>query len=89
MYLSKRAFGFAWGFFCGLALLSVTYLVLILDTQGATIEKLSIILKGYSVSWAGGLFGFLYGFIIGFGFGFCFALIYNFVINVIKKINLK
>jgi hypothetical protein len=86
MYLSKRGFGVASGFFFGIIILLITYLALIIENEGNTLSKISTFLKGYSVSWAGGLIGFVWGFILGFGIGFSFAFVYNVTINSIKKI---
>ena len=77
MRLSKGALGLSVGFVCGLAVLLATWWLVIIDSYGFYLSKLSTFYIGYYVGWVGGIIGFIWGFIDGFIAGFLIAWIYN------------
>lgn len=84
MELRKRALGVAFGLVWGLSILLGTWWLLIRDSQGEIVSKLSSFYIGYSYSWGGAIIGFLWGFVDGFVCGFIVAWIYNMVSRSFK-----
>jgi hypothetical protein len=85
MQIRKRAFGLAVGLVWGFAVLLITWWLLIIESPGRTISKLSLVYYGYSFSWGGALIGFLWGLLDGFIAGVLIAWLYNFFSNKIYK----
>jgi hypothetical protein len=85
MRIGKRALGLSVGLVWGSAVLLITWWLLIIESPGRTISKLSLVYYGYSFSWGGALIGFLWGLLDGFIAGVLIAWLYNFFSNKIFK----
>jgi len=83
--LSKGAFGLSLGLVVGLYVLLATWWLIIIDSNGFYMSKLSRFFYGYYVGWGGGLIGFFWGFFAGFVAGFLIAWIYNIVRPKFRK----
>ena len=83
--LRKRALGISLGLVWGLTILFSTWWLLIRNTPGIVISKLSAFYLGYSYSWGGSLIGFLWGFVDGFIAGVLIAWFYNMFHRILYK----
>ncbi|RKY96480.1 MAG: hypothetical protein DRQ13_05835 [Ignavibacteriae bacterium] len=81
MKLNIKAFALACGILWGLAVLLGTWWLLIWDSPGEIVSKLSSFYIGYSFSWGGALIGLLWGFVDGLIVGAIFAWLYNKLTN--------
>ena len=86
MKLNVKSFALSCGILWGLAILLVTYWLLIFGASGTTIAKLGKIYLGYSYSWIGGIVGLLWGFFDGLIGGAVFSWLYN-KFSVAKKVD--
>jgi len=85
MELRKRALGISLGLVWGLTILITTWWLLIKDTPGEIISKLSVFYYGYSFSFVGSLIGFLWGFVDGFIAGVLIAWFYDIFHKILYK----
>jgi hypothetical protein len=81
--LRRRAFGLALGIMVGLFFSLTTCWLLLIDSQGDSFPKLSLLFFGYSFSWVGALIAFFWGFVYGFFFGTFLAWLYNIISRMI------
>lgn len=77
MKLNVKAFALTCGILWGVVVILFTYLLLIMDSPGRTISKISAFYFGYSYSWIGGIVGLIWGFVDGLLSGAIFAWLYN------------
>jgi len=77
MKLNVKAYALTCGILWGLAVLLGTWWLLIWNSPGAIISKLSAFYIGYSYSWGGAVIGLLWGFVDGLIVGAIFAWLYN------------
>ncbi|RPH51921.1 MAG: hypothetical protein EHM85_04790 [Desulfobacteraceae bacterium] len=77
MVLRKRALGLSLGLVWGLAILLGTWWLLLFNSEGKTISKLSHFYIGYSYSWGGAIIGFFWAFFYGFIAGVLIAWFYE------------
>lgn len=77
MKLSIKAFALTCGILWGLAILLITWWMLLMGAQGGLISDLSSFYPGYSYSWGGAVVGLIWGFVEGFIVGAIFAWLYN------------
>jgi hypothetical protein len=85
MELRKRALGLALGLVWGLAIMFGTWWLLLWDSPGDIVSKLSSFYIGYSYSWGGAIIGFFWGFVDGFIAGVLIAWFYGVFSKMIYK----
>jgi hypothetical protein len=85
MELRKRALGLALGLVWGLAIMFGTWWLLLWDSPGDIVSKLSSFYIGYSYSWGGAIIGFIWGFVDGFIAGVLIAWFYGVFSKMIYK----
>jgi hypothetical protein len=85
MELRKRALGMALGLVWGLAIMFGTWWLLLWDSPGDIVSKLSSFYIGYSYSWGGAIIGFFWGFVDGFIAGVLIAWFYGVFSKMIYK----
>ena len=81
MKLNVKALALAAGITCGVAIFLLTFWFLIFGYPGNTLQLLSKVYLGYSVTWYGAFIGLIWGFIDGLIFGGFIAWIYNKFVN--------
>jgi hypothetical protein len=77
MKLNVKAFALTCGILWGLAVLLITWWLLIIGAPGKQISNIASFYFGYSYSWFGGVIGLLWGFVDGLICGAIFAWLYN------------
>jgi hypothetical protein len=75
--LNIKAFALTCGILWGLFILLATWFLLIRDSPGQIIGKLSVFYIGYTYTWLGGIIGMIWGFVDGLISGAVFAWLYN------------
>jgi len=83
MDLRRRAFGLALGLMVGLFFSLTTCWLLLIDSNGVSFSKLSLLFFGYTLSWLGAFVAFFWGFVYGFFFGVFLAWLYNIISRMI------
>lgn len=77
MKLNTKAFGLSIGIVWGISVFLLTIWSLVMGYEGKTLEKLSKVYLGFSVSYLGAVIGLIWGFIDGFIGGAVVAWLYN------------
>lgn len=78
----------AWGVSVGLLMAGVLFVATVLlvvrggPDMGQHLQLLSVLLPGFSVSYAGACIGFVYMFVIGYAVGRLIGEIYNYFVRV-------
>lgn len=79
MKLNAKAFAVSAGIFCGLALLFITWWMILFEGQTGEITRIGQIYRGYNISISGSFIGLVWGFFDGLIWGYLFAILYNYL----------
>ena len=85
MKLDIRAFAFACAIFWGLAVLLVTWWIMLFEGETGQVTVLGHIYRGYNISWMGSLIGLVWAFFDGLICGAIFAWLYNLMVRKPKE----
>jgi len=79
MKLDIKSFAFTVGIFWGLALLFITWWIILLDGASGDITIIGRVYRGYNISIPGSFVGLAWGLVDGTIIGALFALLYNYL----------
>lgn len=85
MKLDVKAFALACAILWGLAVLLVTWWIILFEGATGEITLLGHIYRGYNISMMGSLIGLVWGFVDGLICGAIFAWLYNLLVGKPKK----
>lgn len=85
MKLNVWAFAIAGAILWGLAVLLVTWWIILFEGQTGEVTMLGHIYRGYNISIAGSFIGLVWALVDGFIGGLIFAWLYNLLVRCIAK----
>ena len=77
MKLDVKSFALTAGIFWGLALLIITWWIILFEGQTGETTIIGLVYRGYNISFTGSLIGFAWGLFDGLVIGALFAFVYN------------
>ena len=78
MKINVKAFALTAGIFWGLALLIITWWIILLEGQTGETTIIGMVYRGYNISFAGSFIGLAWGLFDGLVIGALFAWVYNY-----------
>ena len=87
MKLDVKSFALTAGIFWGLALLIITWWIILLEGQTGEPTLIGMVYRGYNISITGSFIGLAWGLFDGLVIGALFALVYNYFVDKKKSPN--